>query len=57
MLVDLNDRTCIIDVVAIFKLFAGAYPLVKIFSHHYHHVAAQALHSRTHVSAFALVVY
>ena len=31
MLVDLNDRMCILDVVAVFKLFAGAYPLVKIF--------------------------
>jgi hypothetical protein len=44
------------DVIAVFKLLAGAHPPVKKFSHH-HHVAAQALRSRTHVSAFALVVY
>ena len=56
MLVDSNDRICTLNVVAVFKLFAGAHPPVKKFSHH-HHVAAQALRSRTHVFAFALVVY
>ena len=39
------------------QTFAGAHPPVKKFSHHHHHVAAQALRSRTHVFAFALVVY
>ena len=31
MLVDSNDRTCTLDVVAVFKLFAGAHPPVKNF--------------------------
>jgi len=44
------------DVVAMFKLFTRAQPLVKKNLHHYH-VAIQALRSHTHVSAFALVVY
>jgi hypothetical protein len=44
------------DIVAVFKLFARAHPPVKKISH-YHYVAAQAQRSRTHVSAFALVVY
>ena len=30
MLVDSNDRTCTIDVVAVFKLFAGAHPGVQL---------------------------
>ena len=55
---DLNDLNMYVkDIVAVFKLFAGAHPPVKNFSHHYHHVAAQALRSHTHVFAFALVVY
>ena len=54
ILVDSNVLNMYV-VVAVFKLFAGAHPPVKIFSHHHH--AAQALRSRTHVSAFALVVY
>jgi len=44
------------DIVAVFKLFCwGSSPSEKIS--HYHSVAAQALRSHTHVSAFALVVY
>ena len=43
--------------VAVFKLFTRAYPPSENFSHYYYHVAAQALRSRTYVSAFALVVY
>ena len=58
ILIDSNVPNIYIrDVIAIFKLFAGAHPLVKKFSYHHHHVAVQALRSRTHVSAFALVVY
>ena len=54
---DSNDPNMYVrDVVAVFKFFAGAHPPVKKISHH-HYVAAQALRSRTHVSAFALVVY
>jgi len=44
------------DVVVVFKLFRWGSPPSEKFSHH-HPVAAQALRSRTHVSAFALVVY
>jgi len=44
------------DVVAVFKLFCWGSPLSEKSLHH-HDVAAQALRSRTYVSAFALVVY
>ena len=55
MLVDSNDPNMYVrDVV--FNFSAGAHPPVKKNSHHYP-IAAQALRSRIHVSAFALVVY
>ena len=54
----LNDPNIYIrDVIAMFKLFAKAHPLIKKISHYYHHIAMQALRSYIHVSAFALVVY
>ena len=57
MLIDLNDPNIYVrDVVVVFKLFYWGSPPSKIFLHH-HPVAAQVLRSRTHVSAFALVVY
>ena len=55
--VDLNVPNMYVrDVVAVFKLFCWGSPPSKNFSH-YHPVAAQALRSHIHVSAFALVVY
>ena len=39
--VDSNDPNMYIrDMVAVFKLFAGAHPPIKIFSYHYHYVTA-----------------
>ena len=57
MLVNLNNLNIYIkDIVAMFKLFARAYSLMKNF-HTTNYVATQALRSRIYIFAFALVIY
>ena len=57
LLIRMTERVTIDVVCSCVQTFYWGSPPSEKFLYHHHHIAAQALRSRTHVSAFALVVY